>query len=210
MQRPYEAYPAAASAWTWRAPTSIRSAAPSTSVRGRRRLLRHHQDPADARASVSALIVERGSVLPFRSFRWLNWRVRAPTRKHAFERIKDTAALRLRNKRSPWMHLKKLLKIDDACSSDSLNGFIVVTQVGSQTFGIVVDGVFPHRGPRGQADVDQALSHRQPGYTILRCGHHESTRLQLGIAKASCASGNAWSEIADETRASGPVPVLSS
>ena len=40
------------------------------------------------------------------------------------------------------MHLKKLLKIDDGQRVDPENGFIVVTQVGSQTFGIVVDGVF--------------------------------------------------------------------
>src|SRR6202163_2332387 len=61
---------------------------------------------------------------------------------HRIERIKDTAVLRLRNKLLPLMHLKKLLKIDDGSSSDPENGFIVVTQVGSQTFGIVVDGVF--------------------------------------------------------------------
>src|SRR5438045_9755766 len=40
------------------------------------------------------------------------------------------------------MHLKKLLKVDDGTSSEPENGFIVVTQVGNQTFGIVVDGVF--------------------------------------------------------------------
>src|SRR2546423_13027446 len=61
---------------------------------------------------------------------------------HRIERIKDTAVLRLRNKLLPLMHLKKLLKIDDGSSSDPENGFIVVTQVGSQTFGIVVDCVF--------------------------------------------------------------------
>src|SRR5437868_2589014 len=61
---------------------------------------------------------------------------------HRIERIKDTAVLRLRNKLLPLMHLKKLLKIDDGSSTDPENGFIVVTQVGSQTFGIVVDGVF--------------------------------------------------------------------
>ncbi|HEX3115219.1 MAG TPA: chemotaxis protein CheA, partial [Bradyrhizobium sp.] len=61
---------------------------------------------------------------------------------HRIERIKDTAVLRLRNKLLPLMHLKKLLRIDDGSSSDPENGFIVVTQVGSQTFGIVVDGVF--------------------------------------------------------------------
>ncbi len=61
---------------------------------------------------------------------------------HRIERIKDTPVLRLRNKLLPLMHLKKLLKLDDGASSDPENGFIVVTQVGSQTFGIVVDGVF--------------------------------------------------------------------
>src|SRR4051794_32610319 len=61
---------------------------------------------------------------------------------HRIERIKDTAVLRLRNKLLPLIHLKKLLKIDDGAVSDPENGFIVVTQVGSQTFGIVVDGVF--------------------------------------------------------------------
>ena len=61
---------------------------------------------------------------------------------HRIERIKDTAVLRLRNKLLPLIHLKKLLKIDDGAASDPENGFIVVTQVGSETFGIVVDGVF--------------------------------------------------------------------
>src|SRR5205814_5617630 len=42
----------------------------------------------------------------------------------------------------PRMHLKKLLKMDAGGNSEPENGFIVVTQVGSQTFGIVVDGVF--------------------------------------------------------------------
>ena len=32
--------------------------------------------------------------------------------------------------------------MDDGADSEPENGFIVVTQVGSQTFGIVVDGVF--------------------------------------------------------------------
>lgn len=58
------------------------------------------------------------------------------------EYIKDTPVLRLRNKLLPLIHLKKLLKIDEDANSDLENGFIVVTQVGSQTFGIVVDGVF--------------------------------------------------------------------
>ncbi len=61
---------------------------------------------------------------------------------HRIERIKDTPVLRLRNKLLPLIHLKRLLAIDDGSNSEPENGFIVVTQVGRQTFGIVVDGVF--------------------------------------------------------------------
>jgi two-component system, chemotaxis family, sensor kinase CheA len=58
---------------------------------------------------------------------------------HRIERIKDTPVLRLRNKLLPLIHLKDALRLGQ---SDEENGFVVVTQVGSQTFGIVVDGVF--------------------------------------------------------------------
>ena len=59
---------------------------------------------------------------------------------HRIERIKDTAVLRLRNKLLPLIHLKTLLALGEGDAAE--NGFIVVTQVGTQTFGIVVDGVF--------------------------------------------------------------------
>jgi len=65
---------------------------------------------------------------------------------HRIERIKDTPVLRLRNKLLPLVHLSQLLgiyegeNVEDAIDAD--NGFIVVMQVGSQTFGVVVDGVF--------------------------------------------------------------------
>ncbi|MCZ7657740.1 MAG: chemotaxis protein CheW [Xanthobacteraceae bacterium] len=94
-------------------------------------------------AIVSALIVEAAGdrfAIPQLSVIEL---VRAQTNsEHRIERIKDTPVLRLRNKLLPLIHLKKLLKIDDGGESEPENGFIVVTQVGSQTFGIVVDGVF--------------------------------------------------------------------
>jgi two-component system chemotaxis sensor kinase CheA len=61
---------------------------------------------------------------------------------HRIEHIRDTPVLRLRNKLLPLIHLKKLLKMGDDAVGDAENGFIVVTQVGSQTFGIVVDSVF--------------------------------------------------------------------
>jgi two-component system, chemotaxis family, sensor kinase CheA len=94
-------------------------------------------------AIVSALIVEAGGdrfAIPQLSVIEL---VRAQANSdHRIERIKDTPVLRLRNKLLPLIHLKKLLKMDGAETSEPENGFIVVTQVGSHTFGIVVDGVF--------------------------------------------------------------------
>jgi two-component system chemotaxis sensor kinase CheA len=60
---------------------------------------------------------------------------------HRVERIKDTAVLRLRDKLLPLANLGQLLGIENE-AKDVEKGFIVVTQVGSQSFGIVVDGVF--------------------------------------------------------------------
>jgi two-component system chemotaxis sensor kinase CheA len=59
---------------------------------------------------------------------------------HRIERIKDTAVLRLRDKLLPLARLRDLLRADKGADTDT--GYIVVTQVGSQTFGIVVDSVF--------------------------------------------------------------------
>jgi two-component system chemotaxis sensor kinase CheA len=53
--------------------------------------------------------------------------------------------LRLRNKLLPLVHLKDVLRLgagEGQAKDESENGFVVVTQVGSQVFGIVVDGVF--------------------------------------------------------------------
>jgi len=94
-------------------------------------------------AIVSALIVEAAGdrfAIPQISVIEL---VRAQSNSdHRIERIKDTPVLRLRNKLLPLIHLNKLLKMADGAGGEPENGFIVVTQVGSQTFGIVVDGVF--------------------------------------------------------------------
>jgi two-component system chemotaxis sensor kinase CheA len=91
-------------------------------------------------AIVSALIVEAGGerfAIPQLSVVEL---VRARSNgEHRIERIKDTAVLRLRDKLLPLVHLKELLRIGQG---DTAEGFVVVTQVGSDTFGIVVDGVF--------------------------------------------------------------------
>ena len=59
---------------------------------------------------------------------------------HRIERIKDTTVLRLRDKLLPLARLNELLGIAGK-TGEAEDGFIVVAQVGSQTFGIVVDGV---------------------------------------------------------------------
>ncbi len=121
---------------------------------------------------------------------------------HRIERIKDTAVLRLRNKLLPLMHLKKLLRIDDGSSSDPENGFIVVTQVGSQTFGIVVDGVF-HTEEIVVKPMSTKLRHIDmfSGNTILGDGAVIMIIDPNGIAKALGASGAASHEIAEENAA---------
>jgi two-component system, chemotaxis family, sensor kinase CheA len=60
---------------------------------------------------------------------------------HRIERIKDAAVLRLRNKLLPLVRLGSLLQLV-ADHTIPEKGFIVVTQVGAQTFGIVVETVF--------------------------------------------------------------------
>jgi len=93
-------------------------------------------------AIVSALIVEAGNdrfAIPQLAVLELV-RVRGNS-EHRIERIKDAPVLRLRNKLLQLVHLKSLLKIAEP-GFDAETGFIVVTQVGNQTFGIVVDGVF--------------------------------------------------------------------
>jgi two-component system chemotaxis sensor kinase CheA len=60
---------------------------------------------------------------------------------HRIERIKDAAVLRLRDKLLPLIRLSSLLKLDGSGAIPD-KGFIVVTQVGAQSFGIVVDSVF--------------------------------------------------------------------
>jgi two-component system chemotaxis sensor kinase CheA len=93
-------------------------------------------------AIVSALIVTAGGehfAIPQLSVVELV-RVNAKS-EHRIERIKDAAVLRLRNKLLPLVRLSTLLHLDcDQVAADE--GFVVVTQVGAQTFGIVVDGVF--------------------------------------------------------------------
>ncbi len=63
---------------------------------------------------------------------------------HTIERLKGTPVLRLRNRLLPLVSLQELLKLDDDEASKKTEDetFIVVTQVGTYTFGIMVDRVF--------------------------------------------------------------------
>ena len=63
---------------------------------------------------------------------------------HAIERIKGTPVLRLRDKLLPVIHLGSLLGMLPEGSAEAKvdEGFIAVMQVGSHSFGIVVDAVF--------------------------------------------------------------------
>ena len=94
-------------------------------------------------AIISALIVEAGGhrfAIPQLSVVELV-RARGGS-EHRIERIKDASVLRLRHKLLPLSNLSRLLGLDSGRLQDAEDGFIVVTQVGSETFGIVVDSVF--------------------------------------------------------------------
>jgi two-component system chemotaxis sensor kinase CheA len=61
------------------------------------------------------------------------------------EQIKDTPVLRLRNRLLPLVSLRKLLKLetnDEQATQTGQGSFIVVAQVGTYSFGIMVDRVF--------------------------------------------------------------------
>ena len=60
----------------------------------------------------------------------------------SIERIKDSTLLRLRNKLLPLIDLRKLLELPTRAETATEGAFIVVMQVSTQVFGLVVDRVF--------------------------------------------------------------------
>ena len=92
-------------------------------------------------AIVSALIVECGGekfAMPQLAVTEL---VRISSRsEHKVEQINDTPVLRLRNRLLPLVSLRKMLKLGDDTNAE--NTFVIVTQIGSKNFGIIVDRVF--------------------------------------------------------------------
>jgi two-component system, chemotaxis family, sensor kinase CheA len=162
-------------------------------------------------AIVSALIVEAAGdrfAIPQLSVVEL---VRAQINsEHRIERIKNTPVLRLRNKLLPLVHLKRLLGIDDAGSSEPEDGFIVVTQVGSQTFGIVVDSVF-HTEEIVVKPMSTKLRHISmfSGNTILGDGSVIMIIDPNGIAQALGTSAGSGEEEVEAQRSATTAKTIS-
>ncbi len=93
-------------------------------------------------AIVSALIVEcAGERFAIPQIAVLELVRAAQGAENTIERVKGAPFLRLRNRLLPLVNLKSLLHLgEDAV--DANEAFIVVTQVGTNTFGIMVDRVF--------------------------------------------------------------------
>ncbi|MBI2716414.1 MAG: hybrid sensor histidine kinase/response regulator [Rhizobiales bacterium] len=157
-------------------------------------------------AIVAALIVEAGGerfAIPQLSVIEL---VRARSNsEHRIERIKDTAVLRLRDKLLPLARLSELLGVGQAKDRDLTSGFIVVTQVGAQTFGIIVDSVF-HTEEIVVKPMSSKLRHIAmfSGNTILGDGSVIMIIDPNGVAQA--LGSLVTSHLTAEAAAGSPVP----
>jgi two-component system chemotaxis sensor kinase CheA len=94
-----------------------------------------------------------------------------PGSDHAIERINGTPVLRLRDRLLPIVPISKVLGLPGAEQDAGDEGFVVVTQVGRQRFGILVDGVF-HTEEIVVKPMSSKLRHIQlfSGNTILGDG----------------------------------------
>lgn len=97
-------------------------------------------------AIVSALIVEVAGdryAIPQTAVVELVRATEAGTGEHRIERLKGAPVLRLRDRLLPLVSLEGLLKLERAASDEAAaERFVVVTQVGVQAFGMIVDRVF--------------------------------------------------------------------
>jgi two-component system, chemotaxis family, sensor kinase CheA len=94
-----------------------------------------------------------------------------PGSDHAIERINGTPVLRLRERLLPIVPISKVMRLPGAEADSGDEGFVVVTQVGRQRFGILVDGVF-HTEEIVVKPMSSKLRHIQlfSGNTILGDG----------------------------------------
>ncbi|PVE22457.1 hybrid sensor histidine kinase/response regulator [Microvirga sp. KLBC 81] len=93
----------------------------------------------------------------------------SPASEHSIERINGTPILRLRERLLPIVPLSKVMRLSE--SEDVDTGFVVVTQVAQQRFGILVNGVF-HTEEIVVKPMSSKLRHIQlfSGNTILGDG----------------------------------------
>lgn len=93
----------------------------------------------------------------------------SPSSEHSIERINGTPILRLRDRLLPIVPLSKVMGLSG--NEDIDHGFVVVTQVAQQRFGILVDGVF-HTEEIVVKPMSSKLRHIQlfSGNTILGDG----------------------------------------
>jgi len=93
----------------------------------------------------------------------------SPSSEHSIERINGTPILRLRDRLLPIVPLSKVMGLSG--NEEANHGFVVVTQVAHQRFGILVDGVF-HTEEIVVKPMSSKLRHIQlfSGNTILGDG----------------------------------------
>lgn len=120
---------------------------------------------------------------------------------HKIETIRNTPVLRLRNKLLPLSPLSQLLGVESEHENGEIGeeGFIIVMQVGNQSFGLVVDAVF-HTEEIVVKPMSTMLRHLTmfSGNTILGDGSVIMILDPNGIANAigSAIDG----EVAEQTR----------
>jgi two-component system, chemotaxis family, sensor kinase CheA len=121
---------------------------------------------------------------------------------HRIERIKDAAMLRLRHKLLPLSKLSQLLGLDRDKPQDADKGFIVVTQVGTETFGVMVDGVF-HTEEIVVKPMSTMLRHISlfSGNTILGDGSVILIVDPNGLAQSLGTTARASSQIGEDAEA---------
>lgn len=127
---------------------------------------------------------------------------------HKIETIRNTPVLRLRDKLLPLSPLSHLLGVESTNDSETIGeeGFIVVMQVGNQTFGLVVDAVF-HTEEIVVKPMSSMLRHLSmfSGNTILGDGAVIMILDPNGIANAIGSAID--SEVADQANTAEAVTV---
>ncbi|MFZ5693574.1 MAG: chemotaxis protein CheW [Pseudomonadota bacterium] len=134
---------------------------------------------------------------------------------HRVERIKDTPVLRHRSKLLPLIFLRKYLRLGDPAEQEAGKGFVVVTQIGRESFGIVVDRVF-HTEEIVVKPLASKLRHIQAfsGNTILGDGavimilDPNGVAAAFGSARAGGLSADAATESDAQTQSGNKTALL--